>query len=938
MKRTKTTFFVLIIPLILLSLCAKGSTNGVVSFDQNTYQGARQNWSVSAGSNGKIYFANHTGLLTFDGTNWKLNKLPNQTIMRSVKVASDSMIYTGGYMELGYWREDTRGNLEYQSLSAQAQPYFSDNIEFWNIAAEPGYTYFQSFSTILVYHGDSISKVNLQGQISVMNQVDDRILVSVHNNGIFELKENKVFPFIIDEMLNNKTVKFLIPFKKNQVLIGTAAHGIFLWNGENLSEWNTEWTRYFIDNELNRGHATADGKVILGTLVDGIVVFDQDGNPLMQSNMQNGLPNNTVLGIETDEWQNIWLALDIGIAFVSGNRERSFTLYKIPGTGAIYSTAIFEDKMYLGTNQGLFVKSLDPNDPEVTIVPETQDQIWDLQVIGDELLIGHNQGSMSIKDGKVNWISDETGAFNFIQDPYNSNLVLQSTYNSLMVYEKTGDGLQFRNRINGFADLIRYIEFDHMGNLWASHMHRGIFKIQINEERTAALKIEYFGEKVFGKDHSIHVFNVEKRIVFTTGDQLYTYDDLLDTITPYQSLNKSVGKYKSAHRIVEAPHHHYWFIAKNFIGLFSIVQDEVKLIHEFPTSLFNDPLLVDDFENLLPLDDYSAILCLQNGIAQLNASANGDSTRLIGGYKPVLRQIELSNNSRKMTLPLDAQDIKIRHTFNTLNFRFSFPFLSELPVSFRYYLDGINHEWSEAVSQPDFRFERLPRGQYTLQVKAVDLWGNESKIYRFNFEVLPPLTGSKWAVLFYTLIAITTLLMFRRWGIRQTQKKEQRQHAERERELIRLRNEKLRDEVSFKSKELANSTMAIIRKNEFLIDLKKIIKKHKEELGSRYPDKYFNYVNRKIDENISSRDDRQIFESNFERAHEQFFQKMKNKYPELTSGDLQLCAYLRMNLSSKEIAPLLGISVRGVENHRYRLRKKMKLEKDDSLTDTILSI
>jgi hypothetical protein len=232
----------------------------------------------------------------------------------------------------------------------------------------------------------------------------------------------------------------------------------------------------------------------------------------------------------------------------------------------------------------------------------------------------------------------------------------------------------------------------------------------------------------------------------------------------------------------------------------------------------------------------------------------------------------------------------------------------------------------------------LPRGEYQLQVKAVDIWGNESQIYTFDFKILPPLLATKLAIFLYMFILIGALLLFRRWGVKQTQKKEQLQHEKREQELIRLRNDKLRSEVRFKSKELANSTMAIIRKNEFLIDLKNIVRKQKEELGSRYPDKYFNYLNNKIDENISSRDDRQIFENNFERAHEQFFQKMKNKYPDLTSSDLQLCAYLRMNLSSKEIAPLLGISIRGVENHRYKLRKKLNLQPEDSLTDVMLSV
>lgn len=944
MRRKKTTYLFkyLILALISMPFClhATDAVKGVLQFEQNVYNGARQNWSVSTGKDGKIYFANHTGLLEFDGTNWELNNLPNRTIVRAVKTLKDSaIVYSGGYMELGYWTTGKTGNLLYHSLNSKAEEYFTNNIEFWNIATEDDFVYYQSFSKVLTFHNDSVYPVKLEGQIFVMNRVGDKILVSVRNNGIFEIKGDEVVPYIQDDLLNNKTIKFLIPFQNDQLLIGTAANGIFIWDGNILSEWNPKWTSYFIDNELNRGYYSKDGKVIIGTLVDGLVVFNSDGDLLMKANMQNGLPNNTILGIDMDEWQNIWLALDIGIAFIPGNQSRSFAIKKIPGTGAIYSTAVFESKMYLGTNQGLFQKSLDLDDTKVTLVPETQDQIWELKVIGDELLVGHNQGSFSVKNGKTTKISSESGAFNFIQDPYHPNLVIQSTYNSLVVYEKTVNGLEFRNRINGFTDLIRYIEFDHLGNIWASHMHRGIYKIQVDDDRREVLNSEYFGQNTFGKDHSIDVFSVEKRIVFTTGEQLYTFDDLSNSIIAYDALNASLGKYASSHRIVSAPNHHYWFIGEEYIGLFSITQNEVQLLKEFPSSLFNNPLLVEGFENIVPIDEYSAILCLQNGIALLDAAVTNPGTTIIKNYAPIVRHIEIGNNRNKVfVLPLNTTDTVVKHNFNSLTFNHSFPLINELPITYRYFLEGLDQEWSEEMSVPEFRFERLPRGEYNLKVKAVDLWGNESQVYTFAFEVLPPFAASRWAIFLYNLIFISALLLFRSWGIRQTRKKEQRQNEAREQELIRLRNEKLRDEVSFKSKELANSTMAIIRKNEFLIDLKNIIRRHKNDLGSRYPDKYFNYLNTKIDENISSRDDWQIFENNFERAHEQFFKKMKDTYPELTSGDLQLCAYLRMNLSSKEIAPLLGISVRGVENHRYRLRKKLNLEHNESLTDTIFSI
>ena len=944
MRINATKRIISTISLFILAITsfALEERTGVLQFDQSIYKGARQNWGVSIADNGLVYFANHSGLLSFDGTNWSMNKLPNNTIVRSVKAVADSVVYTGGYMELGYWKPTPTGKLIYTSLNRKAEDIFkgNPNLEFWNIAVKDDYVYFQSFGNILTYHNDSLHALHLDGGISVMNQVNDRVLVAIRDNGIWEVENDDVKRIIFDDALIGTTVKFIIPGEKGNLLIGTADRGIFLWDGTTLEQWNEEWTSYFIENELNRACHTNNGQIIIGSLVDGIVIFDKYGQLITKVNTRNGLPNNTVLGITSDERQNTWLALDIGIGFVTNNQNKSFVIKKLPGAGAIYSTAIFENKFYLGTNQGLFEASLDLNNDEINLVPGTQDQIWDLKVIDDELLIGHNQGSFALKNGQKREISSTGGAFNFIQDPFHPDLLLQSTYSRIIVYNKTNEGITFRNQIEDFSNLIRYIEFDHLGNIWASHMHRGIFKIHVNDERTKEIEAsEYFGEETFGKDHSIHVFKIEKRIVFTTGEKLYTYDDLTNSILPYDTLNTNLGKYAAANRIVKAPNNYYWFIEPSSIGLFHIVQSNVKLVKEFPTSLFNDPLLVDGFENILPLNQYTGILCLQNGLAFLDASVTDSSTYLMSNYTPSLRNIELlTSNGRSVILPLNTSNTEIKNTLNNVHFRFSFPMLNEFPVSYQYFLEGLNLEWSESTINPELQFERLPRGDYTLNVKAVDIWGNESQVYSFSFEILPPLLATKLAIFIYMFLLIGALLLFRRWGVKQTQKKEQLQHEKRERELIRLRNEKLRNEVRFKSKELANSTMAIIRKNEFLLDLKNIVRKQKEELGSRYPDKYYNYLNNKIDENISSRDDRQIFENNFERAHEQFFQKMKNKYPDLTSSDLQLCAYLRMNLSSKEIAPLLGISIRGVENHRYKLRKKLNLQPDDSLTDVMLSI
>lgn len=130
--------------------------------------------------------------------------------------------------------------------------------------------------------------------------------------------------------------------------------------------------------------------------------------------------------------------------------------------------------------------------------------------------------------------------------------------------------------------------------------------------------------------------------------------------------------------------------------------------------------------------------------------------------------------------------------------------------------------------------------------------------------------------------------------------------------------------------------MTIIKKNEILAHIKDEVIAQKQVLGTQYPNKYYDKLVRLIDENISSADDWAIFQTNFDRIHENFFRNLHLNYPELTSNDLRFCAYLRLNLSSKDIAHLMNISLKGVEMARSRIRKKIGIPSTKSLTEFMI--
>jgi len=151
-----------------------------------------------------------------------------------------------------------------------------------------------------------------------------------------------------------------------------------------------------------------------------------------------------------------------------------------------------------------------------------------------------------------------------------------------------------------------------------------------------------------------------------------------------------------------------------------------------------------------------------------------------------------------------------------------------------------------------------------------------------------------------------------------------------EKEIIKLKNEKLEGEILLKTKELADTSMHLVERSDALL-------KVKEELQKLYKNTHENHDIKKtltllndIEKNDSNWEK---FASHFDEVNNNFLKNLKVRFPKLTNNDLKVCAYLQLNLASKEIAQLMNIGVRGVEISRYRLRKKLGISSEQSLID-----
>ncbi len=909
------------------------------NFPSSVYGADKQNWSISQDGNGRMYFANNKGLVEFNGSVWRTFPFPAGTIVRSVLCDSTGRIYAGSFEEFGFWEKTKDGKMKYVSLVSELKNYQFHNEEIWNILSWRGIVYFQAFSVIFAWDGNSVEPIFPPGFITCFTKINSQLFLVIADHGLFELTSKKIVPLDTSDFFKNTEIRVLLPYDRETLLVATANKGIYLYelSGKLLPWFQKQWS--LIGNAvINRGTVTRDSVFILGTILEGVYAFTREGNLLFHISRENGIQNNTVLSTFTDQDNNVWLGLDNGIDLVIVSSPVSFSFDPSGKLGSVYAIAIHEGYLYAGTNQGIFCSPFHITgnilQPVFRLIPGSQGQVWSFHATSSQLLCGHNEGTFEVYADRIVKISPVTGGFSFTNYRSGSdNYLIQSTYTDLVVYAEKNQKWIFRNTVGGFRHPIRQIMTDQSGNIWAGHLQRGLFKIKLSSDLTAAEQVFFYGKKKgFKSDYGIRIALFENHLVFLNEGKVFSYDDLLDSMVVFDFIHSRLKPDYLIRQILAAGEHSYFFVTDNSLDLYKVQKGNLINSGTYSADLF-DNKLVRNFEFVFPLDSDVWLTGLENGLALFSDHAK----QVMYGNKSACIEIAESFGRKDSTqypvLKGIGDPVMIPFSQNSVVFRFSCPIYTSKPF-FQIKLDGMDKGWTSS-ELPYVRYERLPWGKYTFHVKAVTSGGEYSEEGTFTFIVRRPWYWSTLSKIIYGLILMVFVYMSRIYVKRRLENQARKLRIEKEREMIRLRNEKLEAEVHYKSLQLANTTYSIIKKNELLMEIKRLLGQMKKPAEQNFSSQFRNVL-RLLDRNITDEEDWKVFESNFEQAHEEFLKRIKKQYPDLTPGDLKLCAFIRMNLSSKKIAALLGITTRGVENHRYRLRKKLNLDRDANLTDYLM--
>ena len=910
-------------------------------------------FDTSQNINGEMYFATAGSLVEFDGFRFTNYSIKEQTDLRAVLYIDDQHIYTSGHGGFGLWSKNNKGILEYKSLlfkyptkTEQLLPTFSNIIEM------DGKILFQSFWSIYIYNplNEKLTSINAFKGFSGLYLSNKRAFVQDVSIGLFELIN---FEKKIVKGTETVDIEVIGVFeeKNESLLIVTKNKGFWTSKDGVLVKKDWEVNREIEKFIITDVEAYTKDKFIAGTLRNGFYIISNNGEKIAHFNKSNGLENNATRNVFKDSNDNVWVGTESGISYVEVNSSTKYLLDTKSNFGTVYTSLLKDSLLYMGTNQGLFTKNINKPLSEPKLINNNTQQIWHIDENDGQILVGGHKGVSVLENNFLKTIHSEGGGWVFKKHPKISNILYIGFYSGIAVFQKTDNQWKFLKKFDAFAESSRFIEFDQYGQLWVAHPSKGYYRLKLSLDGFNLKEIEFYGVKTPNVETYAYLCKIDGSLVFYNPKGFFYFDALENSFikAKYPSeIFKGINNINYIHQDDNV----FWYATPNLFGYLIRSGNLFKNTKEPFYTFWSKHL--NDFNKFKKINKNSFAIGIDNGIIfhEFNSKIK----------KPVKSSLTLK--SLKFISATDTiigtitgnSELKIPNSYNYLKIKVALP---NVPLSnskqFQYKLKGLEDFWSAWIYDTEINFPGLTAGDYVLQLR-VSKENSLSQNIEIPFHILYPWYISNTAKIIYILSFLFIFISYRSFLQRKNEKyvkrlkllenqKRERQKAKFEldklgidKELLLLKEENLNLEIKKKNAALASSTLNNIKKNELLADLVIDIKKIDKELVNSSLHFPVKKVIKKINNHLLDKEDWLTFQLHFTNTHAKFFQNLQEKHPELSSNEIKLSAYLKLNLSTKEIASLMNVAITSVEQSRYRLRKKINLDKDVNLVNYIQKI
>ncbi|MDH7447938.1 helix-turn-helix and ligand-binding sensor domain-containing protein [Aquimarina sp. 2201CG14-23] len=887
-----------------------------------------QSWDIKQDGNGLIYIANGRHVLTFDGTGWESVITNPEMVNRSLFVKNKDSIYFGADGHHGLLIKNGYGDYNVLPLRNNKKDVAADIEEYWRTHYVNDEIIFQTFRNLYVNQDNIITKIPAPYRFKWSYKIDEHIYVNDLKYGVFKLSETNLIPIISDPKLNENIIG--VTKIQEDLIIITDTKGLYKFIDNQLIP-----ITFPVLDELKKAQIFSfvklkDNRIALGTVSNGLYILNLATGDIENINKQNGLQNNTILSIYQDDEDNLWLALDYGVDHVKLNSPLKYFYDYYGELGTTYAVVKEQDVSYLGTNQGLYITDNTTSDTTKEFELLINGQVWNIEKVEDKIYVGHDKGAYAVDGKNLTRMGEDLGAWNFrnFKMKKGNDVVISGNYNGISLYEKNQDSWE-GYKLKGFEKSGRYLEIDEDNNVWVALRSEGVFRFSLDYANKELKNEAFYPITDFGKER-LSLSKIENEIVITSNFNSYTYDKKNDTFTKVE-----IGENRGYAPRIFKKDDETWYLDNEKI----VVEDKegITVLHEL------EDQMVPDVLNVFSLNGQNEIIPVFNGFAMYSKDSKTISESI---RSEVLIRNFVSVNSGKSY----AMSAEIPFSDNDLKINYALPIYGE---EIEYQTNLNEGDWSAWTTATEQTLFNLKEASYTFNVRAKYNGGYRES--SFDFIIKPPIYRTHWAYLLYLLLFLSLIVLMvgiNRYKMKkqerilleqkaeklQKQEEEHKAHKlEQEHKIIELNNSKLQDEIKAKSRELTQIAYVNLNKNKILKKIRDKIIKVQDASPQKLPTNSYNELVRLVEYYITDKESK-LFEINFDKSHQEFYEKLSKNYPNLTSKDLRLCAYLKMNLSSKEIAPLLGISSQSVDVSRHRLRKKLNLGSKDNLTNILISL
>jgi DNA-binding CsgD family transcriptional regulator/ligand-binding sensor domain-containing protein len=918
--------------------------------DPSVYNGGIQNWSFSQDTLGILYVANNYGLLEFDGSNWFNHLVPNTTKIRSVYCDPENRVFIGGQGQIGYFIK-RQNEFAFISLLERLDPDNRIIEEVWRIFPYDGKVFFNTSFKLFVFENDKFYSLELPGEIERAFNVNDELIIQFVDQGLFKYNNSNFIQIqgtetIVDEITS------ILPYKQG-FLSFTTSGIIYSYDEDGLTQKDSEIRSDLSSSPINTCIQLSNGDIAIGTQNEGLYILSKELQLKNHFTKNKGLSNRTVLALLEDGFNNLWVGLNNGIDYLELSSPLSLINEEVGLEGTGYASVLYNDQVYLGTNNGLFAQGLSEpgsRNPEYNLIAGSEGQVNNLSIAAGDLILNHHKGAFQIKGNSLEQFHD-IGSWK-VKPTSKPNLFIGGSYNGLSFFEKSNNSWKHVRDIEGLTTSSRVFEFENDSTLWMTHGYKGAYLVAFDRDFQKTKNINFFGEgDGFPSNILISVYNLNNSLIFTGEVGIYDFNEGLKRFTQNEILTRLLGN-DHVSKVTTNTKGDLIFLANRELGF--LKQEAFGKFSEkrYPFNRIN-ALISDDLENINILDDQNILIGAKEGFIHFNPDLD---YRINDNFNVILQKVEIEfvDDSTNVFIGEFFNETKLNKN-KSIKFQFAAPYFDGFEdLRYSYRLVGFQDNWSDWSVETIKEYTNLPAGNFSFQVKAKNVYENESEVLAIPFRIIPKWYQSNWAYASYVLAAIISFGLFSYFQDKKYKKEKEILHQSKEAaikskdaelsqvshqsklEIENLRNEKLRSEIDYKNNELASVTMHLLNKNEFVQSVRKRIESMisidgitKDELKR---------IVKTINRNLEEDDSWDQFAFHFDQVHGDFLKNLSADEIKLTPQETKLAAYLRMNMSSKEIANLMNISVRGVELARYRLRKKLNLERDQNLVDHLLQL